>query len=137
MKPAELAIEATVENLPTVLAFVDEQLEAVGCSMKTQMQIDVAVEEIFVNVASYAYAPGHGGAEVRVEISGEPLTAAITVIDRGVPYNPLAREDPELTLSAEEREVGGLGIYLTKELMDDVSYAFRDGQNILTLKKKI
>jgi len=131
----ELEIEARTENLPQVLAFVDEQLEAADCPMKIQMQIDIAVEEIFVNIAHYAYNPEVGTAMVRVEILGDPPSVDITFIDGGVPYDPLAKADPDVTLSAEERQIGGLGIFMVKKTMDDVRYAYLDGHNILTLKK--
>lgn len=132
----ELNTEAVTENLPQVLEFVDSCLESTGCSVRTQTQIAVSVEEIFVNIAHYAYTPKTGGATVRVEVSEGP-TAVITFLDCGTPYNPLARADPNITLSAEERPIGGLGIYMTKKFMDDVTYAFQDGKNILTLKKKL
>ncbi len=133
----EMDVEATTDNLQTVIDFIDARLEAVDCPMKSQMQMDIAVEEIFVNIANYAYAPGKGNATVRVEVSGDPVTVTITFIDRGVPYDPLKKEDPDVTLSAAEREIGGLGIFMTKKIMDDVSYEYKNGQNILTLKKKI
>lgn len=131
----ELEIEALTENLPQVLAFVDEQLEAADCPMKIQMQIDIAVEEIFVNIAHYAYAPNVGKAIVRVEMLPDPPSADITFIDSGIPYDPLAKADPDITLSAEERQIGGLGIFMVKKSMDDVKYEYLDGHNILTLKK--
>ena len=131
----ELILEAVLENLSRVQAFIEERLEAVGCPMKTQMQISVAVEEVFINIASYAYTPNTGNAVVRAEISEAPAAIVITFLDRGIPYNPLARPDPELGLPLEERSVGGLGIYMTKKMMDEVQYEFVDGQNILTLKK--
>lgn len=131
----ELDIEAKVENLSAVLAFVDEQLEAADCSMKIQMQIDIAVEEIFVNIANYAYKPEVGGATVRVEIQPDPPAVDITFIDHGIPYDPLAKADPDVTLSAEERQIGGLGIFMVKKSMDDVKYEYIDGHNILTIKK--
>ena len=110
----ELTLEAKVDSLPQVLAFVDEYLESLDCSMKVQMQIDVAVEEIYVNVASYAYAPKTGSVTIRLEAQDSPRAVTITIIDSGVPYNPLAKEDPDVTLSAEERKIGGLGIYMVK-----------------------
>ncbi len=131
----ELIIAAQKDNLDQVIAFVGEELEAAGCSMKSQMQIELAVEEIFVNIALYAYAPGTGSATVRVETEGG--MAFISFIDRGVPFNPLAQASPDVTLSAEERAIGGLGIFMVRKSMDDVTYAYRDGQNILTLKKKL
>ncbi len=131
----ELKLEAAVAHLDKVLAFIDEELGAAGCPMKTQMQIDVVVEEVFVNVASYAYAPGTGDAAVAVELSNAPAGVTITVSDSGRPYNPLARQDPDITLPIEQREIGGLGVLMTKKLMDEVAYEYRDSQNILTLKK--
>lgn len=133
----ELTVEAKDENLAQVLAFVDGELEALECPLKTQMQIDVAVEEIFVNISHYAYAPGIGPATVRVEATPEPRTVTITFSDRGVPYDPLAKPDPDVTLSAEERQIGGLGIYMVKKSMDEMRYVYRDGQNILMMKKNI
>ena len=126
-------IDAKVENLPDVLAFIDAELEKVDCPMKAQMQIDIAVEEIFVNIANYAYTPGEGRAVIG--ILAEPGRAEITFADTGMPYDPLAREDPDITLSAEERDVGGLGVYMVKQTMDDVHYEYRDGRNHLTLIK--
>lgn len=133
----ELSIPAEVEKLPELLSFLEQQLEEVGCSPKTQMQISVAAEEIFVNIANYAYAPGKGIATVRLTIREDPSEAAITFIDRGTPFDPLKKEDPDVTLSLEEREIGGLGIYMTKKTMDDVRYEYKDGQNQLTLIKKL
>lgn len=133
----ELKIEATVDNLPKVMEFIDGELEKAGCGMKQQMQIDIAVEEIFVNIANYAYAPGTGEATIRVSVVGQPAMATITFIDSGVPYNPLAKDDPDVTLSAEERQVGGLGIFMVKNSMDDMIYEYKDKQNVLTLKKQI
>lgn len=135
---SELNIEAKVENLPQVLAFVDELLEQHDCSMRTQMQVDVAVEELFVNIAHYAYQPNTGSALIRAEIlEGDPPTLSVTFIDRGMPYDPLAKEDPDVTLAAEDRQIGGLGIYMVKKSMDDMRYRFEDGQNILTIEKKL
>ncbi len=131
----ELEIEAETGNLEEVQAFIGERLEAGGCPPKTAMQIGVAVEEIFVNIANYAYAPGQGSATVRVEVDDDPLTVTITFIDHGMPYDPLARVDPDTSLPAEAREIGGLGVFMTKKLMDDIAYEYRDGQNILTMKK--
>lgn len=131
----ELFIEALTDNLDKVLAFVDEQLEATECSMKIQMQIDLAVEEIFVNIANYAYDPETGPATVRVDVTPDGTVVTITFVDNGVPYDPLAKADPDITLSAEQRDIGGLGIFLVKKNMDDVSYEYVNGSNILTLKK--
>ncbi len=133
----ELNIEATVENLTQVIAFVEEKLETTECKPKTQMQIETAVEELFVNIARYAYAPDTGNATVRVEVLNEPLSVVITFIDNGVPYDPLAKEDPDVTLPAEERGIGGLGIYMVKKLTDNISYEYKDGKNILSIIKNL
>lgn len=133
----ELNIAATLENIPVVTEFVDEQLEALDCPMKAQMQIDIAIDELFSNIARYAYNPDIGSATVRVDVTEEPMSVRITFIDKGVPYDPLAKADPDVTLSAEEREIGGLGIYMVKKSMDEITYEYKNGQNILTIKKKI
>ena len=130
-----LKIDATLENLRQVLAFVEENLEKAGCSLKAQTQITVAVEEIFVNIASYAYAPGTGTAVIDMAV-GDGM-AEIVFRDSGTPFNPLAKADPDVTLGAAERQIGGLGIYMVKKSMDDVAYRYEDGENILTIRKKI
>ena len=133
----EWTLPAAIEKLPEVTAFVDEQLEACDCSMKAQMQIDLAVDEILTNIASYAYAPGTGDMTIRVDVDPETRMATIVFLDSGVPYDPLQKADPDTTLSADERQIGGLGIFLVKKTMDAVSYERRDGRNILTVKKNI
>ena len=133
----ELTIDATIENIEKVTAFVDEQLEMYDCSMKAQMQIDIAIDELFGNIAHYAYNPDVGPATVRVEVTGNPLSFIITFIDHGIPYDPLKKEDPDITLSAEDRQIGGLGIYMVKKSMDEITYEYKDGQNILRIKKQI
>ena len=106
-------------------------------ALRIQTQIDIAVEEIFVNIANYAYNPEIGKAEIVVEITEKPVTVAITFEDSGVPYNPLEKQDPDITLNAEERDIGGLGIFMAKKSMDDIEYTYRDGKNILTIKKAL
>ncbi len=131
----ELTLEARVDNLMRVLDFVDGHLKAENCPDKVQTQIDIAVEELFVNIASYAYVEETGYATIRVETEEPYHAVAITLIDSGIPYNPLAKEDPDVTLSAEERKIGGLGIYMVKQSMDAVSYEYRDGRNVLRIRK--
>lgn len=131
----ELVIEAKKTNLDAVLSFIDEQLGEAECSKKTRMTIDVAVEELFVNISSYAYDPKIGTAVVQVSVHNEPLSVEITFIDNGKPYDPLAKPDPDVTLDAEHRQIGGLGIFMVKKSMDDVQYEYKDGRNILTIKK--
>lgn len=131
----EMTVEATPENIQVITAFVDELLEQYDCPMKAQAQIDIAIDELFGNIVRYAYHPEIGSATVQVEVMPEPLAVVITFIDQGKPYDPLAKEDPNVTLSAEEREVGGLGIYIVKKSMSDITYEYKDGRNILTIRK--
>ena len=133
----ELIVEAKLDNLAQVLQFVDSRLEEEDCPIGVQMKIDVAVDELFVNIASYAYAPGSGSATVRMEVEEDPKTVVITFVDCGVPYDPLAKEDPDVTLSINDREIGGLGIFMVKKSMDDMIYAYENGQNVLTIRKRI
>lgn len=131
----ELTLEATPENIPVITAFVDEQLEQYDCPVKAQAQIDIAIDELFGNIVRYAYHPEVGSATVQVEVISDPLAVVITFIDQGKPYDPLAKEDPNVTLSAEEREVGGLGIYIVKKSMSEITYEYKDGRNILKIRK--
>ncbi len=130
----ELAIEAKTENLDAVLDFIAAELEAADCSMKLQTQIAIAVEEIFVNIAHYAYNPTIGGAVIRVSVGDEVI---IEFEDQGKPYNPLEKADPDITASAEDREIGGLGIFMVKKSMDAVEYRHEGNKNILAIKKTI
>ena len=133
----ELTLAATVENLDTVMGFVEEHLEEYGCPMKTMMQVSLAVEEIYVNIAHYAYTPEIGPATIQVEVHEDPLEVLITFMDKGKPYDPLAKADPDITLSAEDRDIGGLGIFLVKQTMDDVHYEYSNGSNILKISKRL
>ena len=133
----ELTLPAVTENIRTVTDFVDDVLVAVDCPFRAKLQLNVAIDELFGNIARYAYPDGAGQATVRLELEGEPPTAILTFIDNGKPFNPLERPDPDITLSAEERQIGGLGIYVVKKTMDAIEYEYRDGQNILTLRKKL
>jgi anti-sigma regulatory factor (Ser/Thr protein kinase) len=133
----ELDIEANTDNLPRVMAFLEETFEEIQFPMKEQMQMSVAAEEIFVNICHYAYAPKTGSVHMRLVSSKNPTAVSLTFIDSGKPYNPLEKDDPDVTLSAEERQIGGLGIYMVKQSMDKVSYRYDDGKNILILKKKL
>jgi len=131
----EIKVEAKVENVGAVTDFVNLQLEKYDCPMKAQTQIDIAIDELFSNIAHYAYHPEVGEATVRLEVIDDPLSVVITFEDHGVPYNPLEKEDPDTSLSAEEREIGGLGIFLVKKSMDHIVYEYREGKNILKIKK--
>ena len=135
-----LNIAAKTENLDQVLGFIDSFLEEQECDMKAMIQIDVAVEEMYVNIAHYAYGvEGGGDAEIRVELDElyGKRAVCITFIDSGIYYDPLAKEDPDITLGAEERPIGGLGIFMVKKSMDDVAYERKDERNYFTMKKLI
>ncbi|MCR5202215.1 MAG: ATP-binding protein [Lachnospiraceae bacterium] len=133
----ELELKAVVDNLDEVLNFVDDDLEANKCGMKAQMQIDLCLEEIFVNICNYAYGSEEGNATIATEFDNELRNYTIVFKDSGMPFNPLDKEDPDTTLSAEERKIGGLGIFLVKKNMDEVAYEYKDKYNIFTIMKKI
>lgn len=137
----ELTLEAKTDNLQDVLDFIDGELEANDCPVKVQMQIDIAVEELYVNVAHYAYTPAVGDVTISIDFKenteGEGLSAIISFRDSGMPFDPTAKEDPDVTLSAQERQIGGLGIYMVKKSMDDMKYSYIDGQNLLTIVKNL
>jgi len=132
-----ITLEATINNVNAVTAFVDELLEENDCSMKANMQIDIIIDELFGNIANYAYAPDTGEATVSVDFLDEPKRVAIAFEDSGVPYDPLKKDDPDITLSAEERDIGGLGIFMVKSMVEEIKYEFENGKNILTIIKKI
>ena len=133
----EKVFTAKKETLPEVMRFTEECLENFECPMKSSMAICVAVEEIFINVASYAYPDGDGNATLSLGFDENERLMTLVIKDNGVPFNPLERAEPDITLSADEREIGGLGIFITKKTMDTVSYAYENGENILTMTKKI
>lgn len=134
-KSKTITISAETQQLDDVLSFINAPLEALGVSEEEKVVIDIAVEEIYVNIALYAYEPGRGPVTLRWTLEDKPLSIQIDFMDRGTPYDPLAREDPDLTLSAEDRQIGGLGIYMVRKSMDEVSYEYRDGKNCFMMKK--
>lgn len=133
----ELTVDAAVENIEVVTDFVNEELEKLDCPVKARRQIDVAIDELFGNIARYAYSPDVGKATVRFSVEENPLEVTITFIDNGIPFNPLEKSNPDTHLSAEERPIGGLGIFLVKKSMNLVEYEYKNGQNILKIKKNI
>lgn len=134
----ELEVEATLDNLATVLRFVEAEAEKAGCPKKETKQLAVAIEELYVNVASYAYAPATGICIVKLQTSAESETGGwirILLKDHGKKFNPLLQEPPDITLSADDRPVGGLGILMVKELVDRLEYMYENGENILSVEK--
>ena len=131
----KLTIQATIENLPAVTEFIISSLEEKDCPIKIIMQMELVIEEVFVNVANYAYTPNVGDVTIYKNFSENPRTLDLTFADSGTPYNPLDHEDPDTTLAAEDRDIGGLGIFLVKKNVDSIDYQRKDGQNILHMKK--
>ena len=132
-----MTIAAKTEELDKVTGFVEENLAPYDCPMRTLLQLRLAVEEIFVNIASYAYSSGEGEAEIRCEVLEEPLRVVIRFLDGGQPFDPLAREDADTSEEGLMSREGGLGILLVKKTMDDVLYSYEDGKNVLTIVKKL
>ena len=133
----ELTIEATLENLDTVLGFVEDSLSVTSCPIKLIMQIVLCIEELFVNVASYAYDNQEGNCTINMETQYDEKNGIVTlqIIDSGKQFNPLDKEDPDITLSADERQIGGLGIFMVKKSMDKVTYSYENKKNNLKLEK--
>ena len=132
-----ITLPATVENIGKITAFVEGRMEEKDCPLKQIMQVSMAVDEVMANVAMYAYAPGTGDVTVAVDFDDGSRTVSITFIDRGVAFDPLAKEDPDVTLPAEQRKIGGLGIFLVKKTMDDVAYRREGDKIVLCIKKKV
>ena len=131
----EITVDAMIENMNTVTAFVDDFLNQIACPMKSRIQINIVIDEIFGNICHYAYKDSVGAVTVRVESGNTPKAVFLTFTDNGIPYNPLDTEDPDITLSSEERKIGGLGIYLVKKNMDEMKYEYVNQQNRLWMEK--
>ncbi|MCQ2521254.1 MAG: ATP-binding protein [Lachnospiraceae bacterium] len=135
MVKEEIKVPAVRQELDTVIGLLERLLEEEGCSPKMMIAIAIAVEEAYINIADYAY-PGTRG-DCTFSVCIEDGQATMILKDQGIPYDPLAKEDPDITLSADERQIGGLGIYMAKKTMDDIHYERKDEQNILTMMKRI
>lgn len=133
----ELTVMAEAENIDKITSFVNKQIKRLGGTKRAMVQIEVALDELFANICNYAYDDGVGHVTVRVQDVPEQNSVCITLEDEGMPFDPLAREDPDVTLGLHERGVGGLGIYMVKKTMDDVRYEYRDGLNMLTVVKSL
>ena len=130
-----MSIEARVKNLPRVLAYINDKLRESDCPPKKRMQIELAVEEVYVNVCHYAYGSETGSVDIVIEFEEEPALAKISFSDSGIPFDPLGKEAPNISLASEERPIGGLGIFMTRKLMDEVRYKYENGKNHLMLVK--
>ncbi|HAO30755.1 MAG TPA: ATP-binding protein [Treponema sp.] len=133
----QLTLTATDENLSAVNDFIHEAAAPFNPPEATMLKVDLAVEELFVNIAHYAYAPDTGNVTIECSVSESPATISISLIDSGIPYNPLEKEDPDITQKLEDRAIGGMGIFLTKQYMDNISYNYTDGKNKITIQKKL
>ena len=133
----EITVDAMIENMNTVTAFVDDFLDQIACPMKSRIHINIVIDEIFGNICHYAYKDSVGAVTVRVESGNTPKAVFLTFTDNGIPYNPLDTEDPDITLSSEERKIGGLGIYLVKKNMDEMKYEYVNQQNRLWMEKRL
>ena len=131
----KLKLEAIISNIAPVTDWVNEELDLHDCPVKLQLQIDIAIDEIITNFASYAYGSGSGDFTVEADVQEEPRLIRLRFSDSGIPFDPLQKADPDTSLSAEDRQIGGLGIYLVKKTMDEVRYEYSDNQNILTVVK--
>ena len=131
----ELTLPARRSNIPAIIDFVNAELDSMNCSAKTKAQINIAIDELYSNIANYGYGEEQGSVTVGIETERGPHAVTISFTDRAKPFDPLAREDPDVTLPARTRKIGGLGIYMVKKCMDDVRYEYRDGKNILTIRK--
>lgn len=132
-----ITVPATDQNPNPVIDFVKDELSRHDCPPKALYQIEVAIEEIFVNIVSYAGLADDEGVEVRCEVLEDPLRVIVQFLDGGIPFDPLAKDDPDISPEALEGRVGGLGIYMVKQMMDDVTYAHEDGKNVLTFEKTL
>ena len=133
----ELLLTASDETLYTVLDAITEELGKYECPEDVRTQILISAEEIFVNIAHYAYGGEPGEATVTIEVSSQPKICTVVFKDKGTPYNPLEKEDPDTTLSADERQIGGLGVFMVKTMMDSVGYKYEDGSNVFTMSKAL
>lgn len=133
----EITLPATIENVENVTNFVNEELDKLKCPPKAKAEIDIAIDELFSNIANYAYNPDIGNATVKFEVQDNPQAVIITFMDKGKPFDPLLKKDPNIKLAAEDRDIGGLGIFMVKKTMDSVEYEYKDNHNILKIKKHI
>lgn len=130
-----IVVPVVIDSLQTIDEFINAELEACGCSSKTRYQVEVAIEEVVVNIVSYSQLPVDAGFEVRCEVLQDPTRLVVQILDGGVPFDPLAKPDPDMSPEALQNRIGGLGIYMVKQMMDEATYAYEDGKNVLTITK--
>ena len=133
----EITVEAVTGNIPKVTAFVDEELERLGCAPKANMQIDVCIDEVVANVANYAYGSDTGNVTVRLGFDEEQRIFSLTFVDAGVPFDPCSVPEPDTTLPLEERPIGGLGLLMVRKMSDEMLYRREGEHNVLTVRKRL
>lgn len=134
---AVLELTADVSRLCDVQTFVKAQLKTARCSEKSKMTIEIIVEEIFVNITSYAYADSPGKVTVAAGLTDDESALVMMFVDEGTHYNPLAKADPDVTVEAADRTIGGMGILMVKKMADEMTYRYQNGKNVLTITKKL
>ena len=132
-----ITVPATDKDTDPIVEFVEEELSQHDCPPRAMYQIEVAIEEILVNIVSYAGLSEADGVEVRCEVTEDPLRVVVQFLDGGIPFDPLGKGDPDISPDALMDREGGLGIFMVKKMMDDVSYAYEDGKNTLTILKNL
>ena len=139
MVKMKMRIPATKESMNQILSMVSGDMEKTHCQTKQIYKMEIAIEELFVNIVNYAYPDADGDIEVLYDLSdqGDTVQLDLTLMDTGIPYNPLEEKEPDITLGAEERKAGGLGIFLAKKFMDSISYEYKEGYNCLSVSKKV
>ncbi len=131
-----LVLPNDIETIPQLNEFIDLVAEEVGLDMSLTMSLNLAMEEAVVNVMDYAYPDGQKG-NVEIEVTADQEWMTFVITDTGIAFDPTTKEDADTTLSAEERPIGGLGIFLVRQLMDDINYKRESNKNVLTLRKKL
>ena len=130
----EIILESKSENLNTLLLEIEELIEDKRISIKSKLQLELIIEELFVNICSYAYEDV-GDIKIKYGLLEEPLRIVVTFIDNGIEFNPLSKTAPDLTLEAEQRDIGGLGLTIVRKNVDKIDYKYENNQNILTIEK--
>lgn len=130
----EITVDADVKNLDSILEFIEDIIAPYDCDPSVQFQLEIALEEIYVNIAYYAYPNAIGKTTIRCEVLHDNLLV-MEILDQGNPYNPLEHKCPDIELGLDEREIGGLGIFMVKKSMDELDYRYQDNNNIFTIKK--
>ena len=132
----KITLPAVVDSIEKVTEFVNDRLQKSNIPQKIQTQIDVVIDELMSNVTKFAYRDGKNG-DISVEMEVNEEEIAMTFRDSGVPFNPLEQADPDVNAPLEQRKIGGLGLFLVRKTMDKLNYVYENGQNVLTVIKKL